>query len=108
MKRIIMMLALAAFLVAALSVSALSAFAAPQPCTADEPGCTSKKLADQENSPSQGNPPEGAEEPFTLETTKSGKGNGAQPEQNPHTVTTKECFNNSGTHEFSDTSKCER
>ena len=32
MKRIIMMLALAAFLVAALSVSALSAFAAPITC----------------------------------------------------------------------------
>ena len=39
MKRIIMMLALAAFLVAALSVSALSAFADPKPCgTAGAPG----------------------------------------------------------------------
>ena len=106
MKRILMMLALSAFLVAAISVSALSAFAAPQPCTAGEPGCTSKKLADQETSPSQGNPPENAEEPFTLETTKSGKGKGAQPLSNPHTEVTTTCWNNAHTHEFSDPSKC--
>jgi hypothetical protein len=39
MKRILMMLALTAFLVAALSVSALSAFAAPPPCEPGAPGC---------------------------------------------------------------------
>jgi len=36
MKRILMMLALAAFLVAALSVSALSAFAAPITCSGNQ------------------------------------------------------------------------
>ena len=43
MKRILMMLALAAFLVAALSVSALSAFANPDcssPQHRDHPNCT--------------------------------------------------------------------
>ena len=42
MKRILMMLALAAFLVAALSVSALSAFAAPKACEPGDPGCKSE------------------------------------------------------------------
>ena len=39
MKRIIMMLALTALLVVALSMSALSAFASPPPCTPGAPGC---------------------------------------------------------------------
>jgi Spy/CpxP family protein refolding chaperone len=48
MKRMIMMLALAAFLVAALSVSALSAFAAPQDTP---PGLTTKKVNGGGNTP---------------------------------------------------------
>ena len=50
MKRILMMLALTAFLVAALSVSALSAFAAPPPCNSpDAPGCKSGDDPDKNN-----------------------------------------------------------
>ena len=49
MKRILMMLALAAFLVAALSVSALSAFAAPPPCEPGAPGCKTGDDPDKNN-----------------------------------------------------------
>jgi len=39
MKRMFMMLALAGLLVVALSLSAVSAFAAPKPCEPGAPGC---------------------------------------------------------------------
>ena len=108
MKRIIIMLALAALTVVAMSFSAALAFAAPSPCTAGEPGCTSKKQTTT-NSPSQGGGGGGGAEPFNLTTEKSGKGNGTQPEQNPHTVVLPPtCTNHSGNHTFSDTSKCTR
>ena len=51
MKRIILMLALAAFLVAALSVSALSAFAAN--CPGSNPNCNGPGKSER----SSGNPP---------------------------------------------------
>ena len=106
MKRIIIMLALAALTVVAMSFSAALAFAAPSPCTAGEPGCTSKKQTTT-NSPSQGGG--GGAEPFNLTTEKSGKGNGTQPLSNPHTVVSDPvCTNHSGNHTFSDTSKCTR
>ena len=43
MKRIFVMLALAALTVAALSVSGLSAFAAPKACSAGDPGCKTER-----------------------------------------------------------------
>ena len=58
MKRIIMMLALAAFLVAALSVSALSAFAAPITCPE---GQTVTKTASGWDCVNNGSKPTGAE-----------------------------------------------
>jgi hypothetical protein len=83
MKRIITMLTLAAFLVAALTITAAGAFAAPQPCTAGEPGCNENKQVEPV-SPSEG---AGQPEPFTQTTTTSGKGNSANTagEKNPHT-----------------------
>ena len=114
MKRMMMMVALAALLVAALSVSAVSGFAKPSGCAVGEPGCTQKESKKTEEvSPSQGNPPANAEEPFTeVDTTtveRKGKSENPPPENNPHTEITvvEQCFNNSGTHEFSDTSKCD-
>jgi len=50
MKRILMMLALTALLVVALSMSALSAFAAPPPCEPGAPGCKT------EDDPNKNNP----------------------------------------------------
>ena len=106
MKRIILMLTVAAFMVAALTVTSAMAFASPTPCTAGEPGCTSKKQTTT-NSPSQGGG--GGAEPFNLTTNKSGKGNGTQPLSNPHTVVSDPvCTNHSGNHTFDDTSKCTR
>jgi hypothetical protein len=114
MKRITMMLALAALLVVALTITAGTGFAKPSGCPAGEPGCEQKQSKkDDEVSPSQGNPPENAEEPFTETTTttveRKGKSENPPPENNPHTEVTivEQCFNNSGTHEFSDPSKCD-
>jgi hypothetical protein len=59
MKRILMMLALAAFLVAALSVSALSAFAAPDCAQVpNNPNCVLTGPGNSENGPAAngGNP----------------------------------------------------
>jgi len=65
MKRMMMMIALAAFLVAALSVSALSAFAAPVTCQGE--GLTVVKTGpgtfECVNSQEQGNPPEKSKNP---------------------------------------------
>ena len=107
MKRIILMLTVAAFTVAALTVTAVMAFAAPQPCTAGTPGCTEKKQV-QPVSPSNG---QGDPTPFTQTTTTSGKGNSAENAgtKNPHTIVSDPvCTNHSGNHTFSDTSKCTR
>ena len=84
MKRIILMLTVAAFMVAALTVTAAMAFAAPEPCRAGTPGCTEKKQ-DKPVSPSEG---QGQPTPFTQTTTTSGKGNSAENAgtKNPHTV----------------------
>jgi hypothetical protein len=103
MKRIILMFAVAAVFAAMMMVSAIGAFAQPSGCT--NPGCENHQRS-TDTSPSQGNSPQNAEEPFTLQTTTTGEGQGTQPPQNPHTTTDTACFNNSGTHEFSDTSHC--
>jgi ABC-type glycerol-3-phosphate transport system substrate-binding protein len=63
MKRIIMMLTLAALLVAALTVSAAGAFAAPKACSAGDPGCKTDVTATQ---------PAGASGGFTETETQRG------------------------------------
>ena len=86
MKRILLMLAVAAFMVAALTVTAAMSFAAPNPCSPGEPGCNEKKQ-ERNISPSNGQNA-GGETPFTQTTTTSGKGNSAENAgtKNPHTV----------------------
>jgi hypothetical protein len=49
MKRIVMMFALTALLVVALSMSAFSAFAAPPPCEPGAPGCKTESDPDKNN-----------------------------------------------------------
>jgi hypothetical protein len=47
MKRIIMMLTVAALLVVALTISAATSFAAPKACSAGDPGCKTDVTATQ-------------------------------------------------------------
>jgi hypothetical protein len=85
MKRMMMMVALAAFLVAALSVSALSAFAAPSQCPGSNPSCQSEVTGNEPTSPSNGRNA-GDEKPLTETTTESSTGNSATHagDNNPH------------------------
>ena len=89
MKRIMMMVALAAFLVAALSVSALSAFAAPRGCTGDNPLPSCSEEQTGTGSPGGG---QGAE-PFNEMTSKPG-GGGGEATGNPNKTVT--CENRGG------------
>ena len=85
MKRILMMLALSAFLVAALSVSALSAFAGqlPSNCTKDRgevtcttfegPGKNQAGVGTTTEKETQGNTTNTSPEPQDLDTTSSCK-----------------------------------
>ena len=112
-KRISLLIAAALLAVTMTIVTAGPGFAKPSGCAAGEPGCTQKQSKDRnEVSPSNGNRPDNAEEPFTDVTTttveRKGKSENPPPENNPHTEVTvvEQCFNNAGTHEFSDPSKC--
>jgi hypothetical protein len=67
MKRIMMMVALAAFLVAALSVSALSAFAAPKACEPGDPGCKTETTGPRHSGNSSAD--------FSTTTTETQRGN---------------------------------
>jgi hypothetical protein len=87
MKRMMMMVALAAFLVAALSVSALSAFASNDgTCTNN--GCKDKGTAEELNSGSPSGKDKDPQTPFSTETTTTTQNNS---EKNPNKVTTSEC-----------------
>ena len=55
MKRILMMLALTALLVVALSMSALSAFASPPPCQIGDPGCKTVEVKGNKTETQRGN-----------------------------------------------------
>ena len=113
-KRFSLLVAAALLAIAMTMMTAAPGFAKPDGCAAEEPGCTQKQSKKEEEvSPSEGNPPENAEEPFTeVETTtveRKGKSDNPPPLKNPHTevIVVEQCFNNSGTHEFSDPSKCD-
>jgi hypothetical protein len=89
MKRITMMLALAALLVVALSLSALTASAEPRGCAGDDPlpSCTERQTGT--GSPGQGQ----GEEPFNEQTSKPGQG-GGEATGNPNKTVT--CENRGG------------
>ena len=97
MKRIMMMVALAAFLVAALSVSALSAFASPASDACADQGGKYVKDGSQATCVlppedfTKGNPQsDNAAEPFTKETTNTQTGaGGGGGEKRDSTSTTK-------------------
>ena len=81
MKRIVMMLSLAALLVAALTITAAGAFAAAKECSAGDPGCKTETGPKQHSGNSSAD--------FNTQTTETQRGNvDAKGTTNTETITT--------------------